>query len=150
MDSSGIGKKLPASPKPMSCSWRKRAAAASLSKILSSNSDGKIIALAPASSSSRTLSKSPVSGDEEGTSGLFSFKPKYSVDKSIITGLLFFFICSTGQVGQRLIMGKTRNHIILRLFLIFLGCFWVSAVEHTKTRLCGTEFSVVNGRRRRI
>jgi hypothetical protein len=53
----------------------------------SSNREYITSAAAPASSSARAESTLRDSGEAEGTSGFFSLRPRYSVVRSIMTGL---------------------------------------------------------------
>ena len=70
--------------RPPACAWY---VASSSPTICSSKSERITIAAAPASSRRRTESRSSTSGEEPGISGCGSAKPRYVVERSMVTSL---------------------------------------------------------------
>src|SRR5436853_3365128 len=85
------------------------------SVICSSKSEYITTAAAPASSSLRIASRPRDSGDAEGTIGFFSFRPMYSVLRSIVIALLYRER-SRLECGELRVLMPPVEHGFLSLF----------------------------------
>src|SRR5579859_54829 len=109
------------------------------------------MALAPASSRRRKLSRSLVKGPAEATSGLFSCNPRYLVERSGMGRLLRGLRLRAAILrGARFVQLPALLHLGLGFLQQTLGGFRLAVLEHRIARLVVNVFFERQGGRLRI